>query len=296
MEEGIPSRTASRVALRRAAHQVLDRPLVFEDPLALRIIRPETAARLKADPSDIDRGKLSKYLRPFLVVRSRIAEDTIAEAIAGGCRQIVILGAGLDTYAFRQPRNDVRVFEVDHPSTQAWKKLRLIEGGIPVPPSVTFVPVDFERQNLRESLVAAGLDASRPAIFSWLGVTPYLEEASIWQTLKDIAALSAAGGGVIFDYSVPPATLGLIERFAFRQLQRRVAWAGEPFRSYFDPATLAQGLRDIGFGRITDFGQSEINSRYFADRRDGLRVGSIGHVMVALKITLECPSHDPRRV
>ena len=103
MEEGIPSRTASRVALRRAAHQLLDTPLVFEDPLALRIIRPETAERLRADPSDIDRGKLSKYLRPFLAARSRIAEDTIAGAFGRGCRQVVILGAGLDTYAFRQP-------------------------------------------------------------------------------------------------------------------------------------------------------------------------------------------------
>lgn len=281
MEEGRASRTASRVALRRAAHQVLDRPLVFKDPLALKIIRPETAERLKADPHDIDRGKLSKYLRPFIVVRSRIAEDTIAEAIAAGCRQVVILGAGLDTYTFRQTTHEVHVFEVDHPSTQSWKKLRLVEGGIPVPPNVTFVPVDFEHQNLRDSLSAAGLDASQPAIFSWLGVTPYLEEAAIWQTLKDIAGFAAAGGGVVFDYSVPPATLGPIERAAFRQLERRVTWAGEPFRTYFDPASLAEGLRDIGFTRITDLGQQEINSRYFANRSDGLRVGSAGHVMVA---------------
>lgn len=283
MEEGIPSRTASRVALRRAAHQLLDSPLVFEDPLALRIIRPQTAERLKADPLDIDRGKLSKSLRPFIVARSRVAEDTIAEAIAAGCRQVVVLGAGLDTYAFRQTEGSVRVFEVDHPSTQEWKKFRLAEGGIPVPANVTFVPVDFERQNLRDSLVTAGLDSASPAIFSWLGVTPYLEEASVWQTLKDIAALSAIGGGVIFDYAVPPSTLGLIDRSAFRQLERRVAWAGEPFRSYFDPAALANGLREIGFANLSDLGQSEINSRYFANRTDGLHVGSAGHVVVALK-------------
>jgi methyltransferase (TIGR00027 family) len=283
VEEDRASRTASRVALRRAAHQVLDRPLVFEDPLALKILRPETAERLRADPSDIDRGKLSKYLRPFVAVRSRIAEDAMAEAIAGGCRQVVILGAGLDTYAFRQSRGDVRVFEVDHPSTQSWKRRRLVEGGIGVPPTVTFVPVDFESQKLRHSLIVAGLDPSRPAIFSWLGVTPYLEEAVIWQTLTDIAALTAAGGGVVFDYSVPPDTVSLIDRSAFRQLQRRVAWAGEPFRSHLNSELLAQGLRDIGFSNLTDLGEAEINSRYFRDRVDGLRVGSISRVMVALR-------------
>lgn len=281
MEEGIPSRTASRVALRRAAHQVLDTPLVFEDPLALKIIRPEAAERLKTNPSDVERGLVSTYIRPFLVARSRIAEDAIADATAGGCRQIVILGAGLDTFAFRQPRTDVRVFEVDHQSTQAWKRRRLNEAGILIPPSVTFVPVDFARHNLRESLLHAGLDPERSSMFSWLGVTPYLEEPAIWQTLKDIAFFASTGGGVVFDYSIPPESVGPIERLFVRRLERRVAAAGEPFRSYFDPALLAQGLRDIGFTSLADLGQTEINGRFFAKRTDGLRVGSMGHVMVA---------------
>jgi methyltransferase (TIGR00027 family) len=283
MQEGRASGTASRVALRRAAHQVLDHPLVFADPLAMKIIRWDAAELLRKNPAHFERGSLTKYLRAFLAVRSRVAEDVIADAIAHGCRQVVILGAGLDTYAFRQPHRDVRVFEVDHPATQAWKKKRLAETNIAVPETVTFVPVDFERQNLRESLLAAGIDSSERTIFSWLGVTPYLEEAAISKTLGDIAALTAAGGGVVFDYSIPPSSIGFIQRFFFRRLERRVAKAGEPFRSYFDPEKLARDLCDIGFTNITDLGQAEINVRYFAGRTDGLRVGSVGRIMIALK-------------
>jgi methyltransferase (TIGR00027 family) len=283
MQEGRASRTASRVALRRAAHQVLDRPLVFDDPLAMKIIRWDAAELLRNNPRHFERGSLTKYLRAFLAVRSRIAEDAIADAVSHGCRQVVVLGAGLDTYAFRQTHPDVRVFEVDHPATQAWKKGRLADTGIAVPPTVTFVPVDFERQNLRESLAAAGVDASRPVIFSWLGVTPYLKEAAIWQTLKDVAHFSRTGGGVVFDYSIPPSSIGFIQRFFFRRLARRVQKAGEPFRSFFDPAALAAKLREIGFTRIEDLGQPEINSRYFANRADGLRVGAVGRVMIALQ-------------
>jgi methyltransferase (TIGR00027 family) len=283
MLEGRASGTASRVALRRAAHQVLDRPVVFDDPLAMQIIRWDAAELLRKNPGHFERGSLTKYLRAFLAVRSRIAEDVIEDAIAHGCRQVVVLGAGLDTYAFRQTHSDVRVYEVDHPATQAWKKKRLAETSIAVPPTVTFVPVDFERQNLRELLIAAGIDASRRTIFSWLGVTPYLEEPAIWKTLSDIVALTAAGGGVTFDYSIPPSSVGFIQRFFFRRLERRVARVGEPFRSFFEPARLDDGLREIGFTKITDLGQMEINERYFAGRSDGLRVGSVGRIITALK-------------
>jgi methyltransferase (TIGR00027 family) len=172
---------------------------------------------------------------------------------------------------------------VDHPATQAWKKRRLADTGIAIPPTVTFVPVDFERQSLRDCLTAAGLDASRPAIFSWLGVTPYLEEAAIWQTLKDVAEFSGTSGGVVFDYSIPPSSVGVVQRFLFRRVARRVAKAGEPFRSYFDPAALARGLAGIGFTKITNFSPADLNSRFFANRKDGLKVGGTGHVMVALR-------------
>jgi methyltransferase (TIGR00027 family) len=283
MQEGRASRTASRVALRRAAHQLLDVPLVFDDPLALKVIRWDAAELLRNNPAHFERGRLTKYLRAFLAVRSRIAEDVVAEEISKGARQVVILGAGLDTFSLRNQQPDVRVFEVDHPATQAWKQRRLADTAIPIPPTVTFVPVDFERHNLRESLMKAGLDPQRPAVFSWLGVTPYLEEAAIWQTLADIAFFSTTGGGVIFDYSIPPSNLSFFQRWVFRRLAKRVAKAGEPFRSYFDPPALVQRLGETGFSRVSDLGQAEMNARYFAGRADGLKVGSVGRVMIALK-------------
>jgi methyltransferase (TIGR00027 family) len=154
-----PSRTAERVALRRAAHQVLDHPKVFDDPLAVAI----------AGVSEFPHETLfARLLRAFMAVRSRYAEDQLTSAIARGVRQYVVLGAGLDTYAYRAAP-EVRVFEVDHPATQAWKRSRLEDAGIAIPDSMRFVPVDFERQNLADELAQAGFNMDQPAFFSWLG-------------------------------------------------------------------------------------------------------------------------------
>jgi methyltransferase (TIGR00027 family) len=281
MQSGRASRTASGVAMRRAAHQLLDVPLVFEDPLALKILSPEAADKLRLTLPRREKSRLSRYLRAFLAVRSRIAEDVIADAIANGTRQVVVLGAGLDTFAFRQTRDDVRIFEVDHPATQGWKRQRLAEAGIPIPAQVTFVPVDFAHQNLRQCLLAARVDPAQPTIFSWLGVTPYLDAGAVWHTLKDIADFSTAGGGVVFDYAVPPSSVGLLSRALMWLLTRRLARAGEPFRSYFTPESLARNLASMGFTNLTDYGRDELNAKYFSGRRDGLRVGGLGRVMVA---------------
>lgn len=281
MQTGRASRTAAGVAMRRAAHQLLDVPLVFEDPLALKILSPDAREKLRLTLPQREQGRLSRHLRAFLAVRSRIAEDVIAAAVADGTRQVVVLGAGLDTFAFRQTRTDVHTFEVDHPATQAWKRQRLADAGIAVPAQVTFVPVDFAEQNLRQSLLAAGVDPAQPAIFSWLGVTPYLEAGAVWHTLKDIAGFTAAGGGVVFDYAVPPSSVGLLSRALVWLLMRRLARAGEPFRSYYDPESLARNLASMGFTNLTDYGREALNARYFSGRSDGLRVGALGRVMVA---------------
>jgi methyltransferase (TIGR00027 family) len=142
-----PSRTAMRVAMRRAAHQLLDDPLVFDDPLAIPILGREMAAAVRADPGQFEKGRLSSYMRAFFAARSRFAEDQLAAARAAGVQQYVILGAGLDTFAYRDPSPalPLRVWEVDHPATQAWKRERLAESAIPVPGNLTFAPADFER-------------------------------------------------------------------------------------------------------------------------------------------------------
>jgi methyltransferase (TIGR00027 family) len=273
-----PSRTAYHVALRRAEHQFLDDPPVFVDPLAVRIIEPDSSAKLS------DRmGRLDSALRAFLAVRSRVAEDELERSVRRGIGQYVILGAGLDTFAYRNPYTDtaLRVFEVDHPATQAWKRRRLAEAEIPVPPGLTFVPVDFERDDLETSLRAAGLRVDRPTLFAWLGVTLYLRRPSVMATLGMIAAAARAGGGVVFDYGVTPSRLGLLQRAVFAAMSARVRAIGEPWITLFDPAVLRDDLNRIGFAVLDDLGPQELNARYFAGRSDGLRVGSLAHVMVA---------------
>ena len=283
MKEGRPSATAERVAQRRAAHQLLDRPAVFEDPLALRILGPQAAAALEADPLRLESGRISPYLRAFLAARSRFAEDRLAGAVEAGARQYVVLGAGLDTFAYRNlhAAAGLHVFEVDHPSTQAWKRTRLEEAGIAVPASLTFVALDFETRTLAAALQEAGFRAETRAFVSWLGVTMYLELGAVLATLASLAALMCAGSEVVLDYAIARSSLGALQRAVFDALAARVAAVGEPWRSAFTPETLAADLRALGFAELEDLGPDELNARYFAGRRDRLRVGSLAHLLRA---------------
>lgn len=274
MTSAKPSRTAQRVALRRAAHQLLDQPRVFEDPLAVAMAGGEF------EPSSADQQPYARALRAFIAVRSRYAEDQLAVTVERGVRQYVVLGAGLDTFAYRNPWRSraLRVFEVDHPATQEWKRARLDEARITIPPDLTFAAVDFEAQPLPDGLLAAGFDPERPAFFSWLGVTPYLSRHAFDATLRFIASLPALSG-VAFDFAVDRALLSPRQQLALDALAARVAQAGEPFRLFFDPAALVHDLEGLGFGDIEDLRPEEINARYFAGRSDGLEVSGGGHLL-----------------
>ncbi len=282
MIEARPSATAMRVAMRRAAHQIFDHPRVLEDPIAVRIIGPEAAAKVEAERGKSN-DRIARALRAFMAVRSRYAEDQLARSIEHGAKQYVVLGAGLDTFAYRNTFADsgLRVFEVDHPATQEWKRRKLATAGIAIPPSVTYAAVDFERQTLPEGLRQAGFDAAKPAFFSWLGVIMYLTEDAAMATLGFIGS-TPPGGGVAFDYAIPRSSLNWMGRLAFDVMSRRVATAGEPFRTFFEPSALSARLLQMGFHSIEDLGAEEINSRYFKNRADGLRMaGSIGRLMSA---------------
>ncbi len=269
MEVGRPSRTAWRVAMRRAAHQILDVPPVFTDPLALRIVEGQTT---NGD---------SPSLRAFMAVRSRYSEDQLAEAVARGVTQCVVLGAGLDTFAYRNPYAGLQVFEVDHPATQAWKHHQLDQTGIAIPSSLTFVPVDFETQTLQNGLETAGFRFDRITFFSWLGVVPYLTDDAFESTLRLIASMPE-GSGVVFDYGATRDALSPREQEARDALSARVAAAGEPFKLFLDPKVLAIRLKTTGFGDVEDLGAQELNARYFHDRADGLRLmGTGGHLLRA---------------
>ena len=279
MQEGKFSRTAQRVAIRRAAHQVLDHPKVLDDPLALRIIGMEAAEELRSNPKEDH--KFSRAFRAFMAARSRYAEDELARAVERGVSQYVILGAGLDTFGYRNGHPELRVFEVDHPATQEWKREQLQAASISIPQSVTLVPVNFERQTLADGLGSCGFDANAAAFFSWLGVTPYLTHEACMATLNFIARMPA-GSGVVFDFAIDPKLLNAGQREALDALSARVARYGEPFQLFFDPAKLQKELKSLGFLR-TEFLQGEqINARYFKDRKDGLLVrGGLGHLMGA---------------
>jgi methyltransferase (TIGR00027 family) len=282
MKEGQPSATARRVAIRRAAHQLLDKPKVFDDPLALRIIGHESASALQNGSDQSESTRLAPYLRAFMAARSRYAEDELALAVERGVRQYVILGAGLDTFAYRNPYPEgaLRVFEVDYPATQAWKRALLEEVGIPLPVDGAFAPVDFEKRTLAEGLRGAGFDPGMGAFFSWLGVTMYLTTEGLLTTFRFIAS-APVGSEVVFDYAISPSLMSPAQRSIFDEMSKRVAAEGEPWRTFFDPAELMKEMKAIGFGHIEDMGSEEINARYFKDRIDGLRVGSLARIMSA---------------
>ncbi len=279
MLEARPSRTALRVAVRRAAHQSLEDPPVFPDPLALAILGPEGAAWVAEEKARRDHPA-GMALRAFLAARSRYAEDELARAVEAGVRQYVLLGAGLETFAYRSPHAaaGLRVFEVDFPSTQQWKRELLERAGIVAPDTATFVPMDFEHQTLASGLRAAGFHAEEPAFFACLGVVPYLTDEAFTSTLEFVASLPH-GSGIVFDYAVARSSLNLMEKLVLDALSKRVAAAGEPFQLFFEPETLARRLRLLGLGRSEDLGRDELNERYFLNRVDGFRVrGGLGRI------------------
>jgi methyltransferase (TIGR00027 family) len=294
MIEAQPSRTALRVALRRAAHQLHDeRPLVFDDPLAVRILGPEYAQELARTP-DAEKRPFSAALRAFMVARARLAEDALAAAYRDdGVRQYLVLGAGLDTFAYRNPYADVKVFEVDHPATQAWKREMLAAAAIDVPSSVTHVAVDFERQSLRDELAAAGFDFAAPAMTAWLGVVPYLTREAFRATVE---LLGSFGGrsGVVFDYSLPREALPPREQLMLDSMADRVRLAGEPFRLFFMPDELRDELAVAGLEVVEDLDGPSITERLFVGRSDGLLLrGKGGRVCRAVTGTLAIPPIAP---
>jgi methyltransferase (TIGR00027 family) len=278
MQPGQPSRTALGAARHRAAHQVIERGAIFKDPLAVRILGAEAESALSDAKNDPSR----RTMRLFIAVRTRFAEDSLSAAVAGGVRQLVVLGAGLDTYAYRSTLGQrLRIFEVDHPETQAWKRQRLAETSIPVPAWLTFAPVDFERESLSAGLTAAGFDPAVQTFFTWLGVVPYLTEQAVFSTLGFISGISG-GAHVVFDYGNPLTSDTLQDGYTAdrEKLGERVASVGEAFQSHFETDLLHARLLALGFHQLEDLGPALIRERYFANRGNPLRDRG-GHIVHA---------------
>ena len=275
MKPDEPSRTALMIARQRAAHQVLDHGSILDDPFAMKI--------LHEDEKDVvqfaNKHPLASIGRLFAAARSRIAEDALSRAVERGVRQMVILGAGLDTFALRNPHSGLEIYEVDHPATQAGKRQRLAEAQIALPPWLVFVPIDFERDDVGEKLVAAGFQQNSPAFFTWLGVVPYLTKEAIGSTLGCISSIR--NSEVVFDYMQPPEAfseeLRQIEKARAEQLEK----IGERSDSRFEPDGIAAIIRSHRFCDIEDISFQEITSR-FGGAVQGLAPGHAGlHVVHA---------------
>lgn len=276
MQPGEPSRTALGAATHRAVHQVLEHGRIFTDPLAGRILGAEAATAARRAEGDATQRRL----RLFIAVRTRFAEDALRTSFARGARQLVVLGAGLDTYAYRNPLGEeLDIFEVDHPDTQDWKRRLLAEAGISAPRNLTYVPVDFERETLEDGLTLEGFDPGKRTFFTWLGVVPYLTEEAVFSTLAFIAALPG-GAQVVFDYGNPPGPGPNGQAGERGALERRVAAAGEPLHCRFETDELHARLREMGFLGIEDLGPTGIRDRFFAGR-GALPLERGGHILLA---------------
>jgi methyltransferase (TIGR00027 family) len=265
MTAAAPKLNAQRAAVERALHQLLDHPRVFFDPLAVPIAGGE--AGIQPGSQNLEMG----YHRALIAARSRLAEDELSAAIARGATQYVILGAGLDTYAYRNPNTNVQVFEVDHPVTQAWKRTRLDAAGIAIPPSLAFVPVESEEQTVAAALQSAGFRNGEVSFFSWLGASPYSSAQATLRTLAFIGSLPA-GSGVVLDYAVRRSSVDPFEETAMDALASRLVAPGEPLELLVDSRALGRLLRSAGFHQVEDLGVPELDQRYFSARRDGLRL------------------------
>src|SRR5262249_46527270 len=247
------------------------------DPLAVPIMGREGAQGLQAAADRRGDG-----LRAFVALRRRYAEDRLAAARGRGGAQDVVLGARLRTFAYRNPHAErgLKVFEVDHPATQRWKRAQLQSVGIPLPSSLAFAPVDFETQDLSAQLRKAGFNFEQPAFFSLLGVVIYLTEGAARQTLRLVSAC-APGTEIVFEFSLPASRLTDSAR-AYREMaMTRLATIGEPWITFFEPEPLAGQLKALGFLDVDMLRPQDANREYFAGRIDGLRVGASGYVTAA---------------
>ncbi len=264
-----PDNTAVRVALWRALHVEVDSsPHVFEDRIGLQLAAPDDGWRSRPD--------MSPFTRPFrasIVARARFIEDLVEEQSGRGVGQYVILGAGLDTFAQRRPELASRmlVFEIDRPGPQAWKRRRLADLGLGVPPFLRLVPVDFEAgDEWWKRLTAAGFDSGRPAIVASTGVSMYLTKDAISATLRQVAAL-APGSTLAMSFMLP---IEMTDPEVRPGIERAAAGArtnGTPFISFFTPAEMTTLAREAGFKEVRHVSAAALAQRYFADRTDGLR-------------------------
>jgi len=270
------SETAQYAAAHRAYHLMKHSPAILEDTAALWLLAPPLGPVLRFPPLRwlFWRPLINKVgpISTFIVVRSRFAEDALAEAIQTGCRQYVMLGAGLDSWALRHTKEGVTAFELDHPATQAYKAERILARLGKMPPHLILIPIDFESRSVADVLPDGGLDTTSVAFVSWLGTIPYLTRDAIAATLTSLAEVCAPGSRLALDYFLPRTTMSPDDEALFDLLDRGGTERGEPMRSLLDVAEMAGMLTASGFRVLEDLSAADIHHRYLAGREDGLAV------------------------
>jgi methyltransferase (TIGR00027 family) len=276
----VPDSTAVRVALWRAMHVRVDSPPhVIEDEIGLRLAAPDEGWQRRPDMDP--RG--TSGFRAAIVARARFIEDLVAEQVGHGVAQYVVLGAGLDTFAQRRPEiaARLRVFEIDQPGTQAWKRRRLIELGYGIPDRLRLVPVDFEAgADWWERLSDAGFDPGRPTVVACTGVTMYLTKDATAATLRRLAGL-APGSTLAMTFMLPAELVDDADRPALEATKPQAQAAGTPFISFYAPQEMLALARDAGFKDVHHVSGTALAERYFADRTDGLRPSSGEDLLLA---------------
>lgn len=289
MNENQASTSALISAYGRAYHSMHDVPKIFDDFLAshlftedehklfsqnlaesLKFFDPESSALCIGQPS-----ALAKVMRvqiaPITLSRAQHTETSLEAAVKQGVRQYVILGAGLDTFAFRRPDllKELQVFEVDHPATQAYKQKRITELGWKIPEQLHFIPVDFTKDSLVSALKHTAYNPDRLSFFSWLGVTYYLTREEVFSTLADIVNIAPSGSSIIFDYMDNDALIPEKTSRRVQLMQVATSRSGEPMKAGFDPLMFSGDLVKIGLRLVENLNPSDIEERYFSGRADG---------------------------
>ena len=275
-----PDSTAERVALWRAMHVLVDAPPhVLVDEIGLQLLAPEEGWRARGDMHPAG----TAGFRAAIVARARFVEDLVAEQAAAGVSQYVLLGAGLDTFAQRRPEMAarLRIFEIDQPGTQAWKRQRLIDLGYGIPEWLRLVPVDFEaNESWWQRLAAAGFDAGQPTVVASTGVSMYLTKDATLATLQQLATL-APGSTLAMTFLLPPELLDDSDRAGLQASQKGARASGTPFISFYRPQEMLELAGAAGFIDVRHVAGSLLGERYFAGRADGLRPSSGEDFLIA---------------
>jgi len=279
-QQTAPESTAVRVALWRALHLLIDPPPhVLEDRIGLELAAPDDRWRQRPDMDT----RFTRGYRAHIVARARFVEDLVVDRADHGIAQYVILGAGLDTFAQRRPEiaSRLRIFEVDQPGAQEWKRRRLIELGFGIPDSLRLVPVDFETDGAwLRPLATAGFDARRPCVVVSTGVSMYLTREAVAATLWQTATL-APGSTLAMTFMLPPQLVDPEDRAQLQGVLKSAHAAGTPFLSFFSPRDMLTLAHEAGFNQTAHVSRADLTQRYFAGRADGLRPASGEELLVA---------------